>query len=80
MNESFLKTHLESIWAPWRVEYFRAEHQAGSDFLSEAAQADDDAAHLVVTRRKAAFLLDEQVSVFGRAFDGSALSQGLRDD
>ena len=57
MNESFPKSHLESLWAPWRVEYFSAEHQAGSDFLSEAAQADDDAAHLVVTRSKAAFLL-----------------------
>ena len=56
MNESALKTHLESLWAPWRVEYFSAEHQ-GSDFLSEAAQANDDALHFVITRRKAAFLL-----------------------
>ena len=36
---------------------FQAEHQVGSDFLSEAAQTQDDASHLVVTRRKAAFLL-----------------------
>ena len=36
---------------------FARNTEAGSDFLSEAAQADDDAAHLVVTRRKAAFLL-----------------------
>jgi ATP adenylyltransferase len=57
MNDPFLKTHLESLWAPWRVEYFQTEHLSGSDFLSEAAQAEDDAAHLVVTRRKAAFLL-----------------------
>ena len=39
MNESFPKSHLESLWAPWRVEYFSAEHQAGSDFLSEAARS-----------------------------------------
>ena len=57
MNDFFPKAHLESLWAPWRVEYFQAEHQAGSDFLSEAAQADDDAAHLVVTRRKSTFLI-----------------------
>ena len=57
MNDSFPKYHLESLWAPWRVEYFQAEHQAGTDFLSEAAQTDDDAAHLVVTRRKSTFLL-----------------------
>ncbi len=57
MNDSFPKNHLESLWAPWRVEYFQAEHQARSDFLSEAAQSDDDAAHLVVTRRKSTFLL-----------------------
>ncbi len=57
MNDPFPKSHLESLWAPWRVEYFQAEHQAGTDFLSEAAQTEDDAAHLVVTRRKCTFLL-----------------------
>jgi ATP adenylyltransferase len=57
MSESFPKAHLESLWAPWRVEYFQAEHQVGSDFLSEAAQTQDDASHLVITRRKTAFLL-----------------------
>ena len=57
MNDSFPKTHLESLWAPWRVEYFQAEHRGGTDFLTEAAQTDDDAAHLVVTRGKSTFLL-----------------------
>lgn len=57
MSEEFLKMQMESLWAPWRVEYFRVGYQAGSDFLSEAAQANDDAAHLVITRRKTAFLL-----------------------
>jgi ATP adenylyltransferase len=46
---------VESIWAPWRVEYFRAEKTPG--FLSAAAQTSDDAAHLVVTRRKNTFLI-----------------------
>lgn len=46
---------LSALWAPWRVEYFR-QTQTG-DFLTAAAQTDDDAAHLVVARRKAAFLI-----------------------
>ena len=57
MSEEFPKNHLESIWAPWRVEYFRAEHQSGIDFLTEAANATDDAAHLVVKRLGTAFLI-----------------------
>ncbi len=57
MSEEFPKKHLESIWAPWRVEYFRAEHQSGIDFLTEAAHATDDAAHLVVKRLGTAFLI-----------------------
>lgn len=57
MNEDFPKGHLESLWAPWRVEYFEAEHRTGWDFLTEAAESGDDAAHLVVTRGKSAFLI-----------------------
>ena len=57
MDKEFPKGQLESLWAPWRVEYFQAEHRTGWDFLAEAAQTDDDAAHLVVTRRKSAFLI-----------------------
>ncbi len=57
MNDQFPKDHLESLWAPWRVEYFEAEHRTGWDFLSEAAETSDDAGHLVVTRRKSCFLL-----------------------
>jgi ATP adenylyltransferase len=37
----FPKRELETLWAPWRVEYFER----------------DDAAHLVITRRKNAFLM-----------------------
>ncbi|CAN5815819.1 HIT domain-containing protein [soil metagenome] len=55
MSESFPKDHLESLWAPWRVEYYQAEHRP--DFLTEAANTTDDAAHLVVTRKKATFLI-----------------------
>jgi ATP adenylyltransferase len=47
--------NLEAIWAPWRVEYFSLDKSR--DFLNEAAQATDDAAHLVVCRRKTAFLI-----------------------
>ena len=44
-----------AIWAPWRVEYFSAK--PSSNFLTEAAQTQDDAAHLVVARRKNSFLI-----------------------
>ena len=46
---------VESVWAPWRVEYFSIDRSR--DFLTEAAQATDDAAHLVVSRRKNTFLI-----------------------
>lgn len=52
----FPKTELETLWAPWRYEYFEREPR-NSDFLMEAARASDDAAHLVITRRKNAFLI-----------------------
>lgn len=46
---------VKPIWAPWRIEYFRTEKTPG--FLSAAAQTSDDAAHLVVARRKNTFLI-----------------------
>src|SRR6058998_3500832 len=55
-TEEFPKKELETLWAPWRVEYFEKEPRE-LNFLSEAAQASDDAAHLVITRRKNAFLM-----------------------
>src|SRR6266705_644617 len=55
-TEEFPRKELETLWAPWRVEYFEKEPR-NLNFLSEAAQASDDAAHLVVTRRKNAFLM-----------------------
>lgn len=54
--EEFPKREIETLWAPWRVEYFERE-KPNSDFLMEAARASDDAAHFVVTRRKTAFLM-----------------------
>ncbi|OHE79077.1 MAG: HIT family hydrolase [Verrucomicrobia bacterium RIFCSPHIGHO2_12_FULL_41_10] len=54
---NFPKNHLETLWAPWRVEYFERDHQPLNDFLLEAAQTSDDAAHFVVTRNKSAFLI-----------------------
>jgi ATP adenylyltransferase len=52
----FPKAELETLWCPWRVEYFEQEHR-NPNFLSDAARANDDAEHLVVTRRKNAFLM-----------------------
>lgn len=46
---------IRSIWAPWRVEYFTSDKSR--DFLREAAESSDDAAHLVVARRKGTFLI-----------------------
>jgi ATP adenylyltransferase len=51
----FPKKEIETLWAPWRFEYF--ERARNSDFLAEAARASDDAAHFVITRRKNAFLM-----------------------
>jgi ATP adenylyltransferase len=52
----FPKKELETLWCPWRVEYFERE-KPNADFLEAAARASDDAAHLVITRRKNAFLM-----------------------
>lgn len=55
-NEEFPKENIEKLWAPWRVEYFEKQPR-DLDFLAAAARASDDAAHLVITRRKTAFLM-----------------------
>src|SRR5262249_5468505 len=54
--EQFPKKEIETLWAPWRVEYFEKEPR-DLEFLTAAARASDDAEHLVVTRRKTAFLM-----------------------
>ena len=54
--EEFRKKELETLWAPWRVEYFEKEPR-DRDFLETAARASDDAAHFVIARRKNAFLM-----------------------
>lgn len=54
---NFPKHHLETLWAPWRVEYFEQLKEPDHDFLDKAAKTSDDAAHFVITRRKAAFLM-----------------------
>ncbi len=53
---SQIPDQIQSLWAPWRVEYFKRTQPAG-DFLLDAAQTSDDAAHLVVARRKSVFLI-----------------------
>jgi ATP adenylyltransferase len=55
VNE-FPKAEIEALWCPWRVEYFQQE-APNPNFLSDAAHAHDDAAHLVLARRKNAFLM-----------------------
>ena len=52
----FPKKELETLWAPWRVEYFEKQPPE-RDFLSRAATASDDPQHLVIARRKTAFLM-----------------------
>ncbi|PYL72367.1 MAG: hypothetical protein DMF26_16865, partial [Verrucomicrobia bacterium] len=55
-NEEFSNKELETLWAPWRVEYFEKEPR-DRDFLETAGRASDDAEHLVITRRKNSFLM-----------------------
>jgi ATP adenylyltransferase len=54
--EEFPKKELETLWCPWRVEYFERE-KPNTDFLEAAARTSDDAAHFVIARRKNAFLM-----------------------
>src|SRR5437868_14977298 len=54
--EQFPKKEIETLWAPWRVEYC-AKEPRDMEFLTAAAQASDDAAHLVIARRKTALLM-----------------------
>ncbi len=56
---NFPKKEIESLWAPWRVEYFERKEPL-TNFLEAAAMASDDAAHLVVHRGKYAFVLMNQ--------------------
>jgi ATP adenylyltransferase len=56
MSMEFPKKEVETLWCPWRVEYFERE-KPNTDFLEAAARTSDDAAHLVITRRKNAFLM-----------------------
>src|SRR5258708_33215916 len=54
--EEFPTKEIETLWAPWRVEYFEKEPR-DMEFLMAAARASDDAAHLVIARRKTAVLM-----------------------
>ena len=56
MSDEFPKKQLERLWAPWRVEYFEKEPR-DLHFLEAAARASNDAEHLVIARRKNAFLM-----------------------
>lgn len=52
----FPKADIETLWAPWRVEYFEKTPR-DREFLTSAARASNDADHFVVTRRKTGFLM-----------------------
>ena len=54
--EEFPKKQMETLWAPWRVEYFEKEPR-DRNFLEAAARASNDAEHFVITRRKNSFLM-----------------------
>ena len=73
----FPKAEIEALWCPWRVEYFEIKDR-NPNFLCDAAQASDDAAHLVITRRKNVFSDDEPLSLCRWASHGRALSQDRR--
>jgi ATP adenylyltransferase len=55
-NEEFPRKQIETLWAPWRVEYFEKQPR-DLEFLMAAARASDDREYLVITRRKTAFLM-----------------------
>ena len=55
-NDEYPKKEVETLWAPWRVQYFEKEPR-DRDFLTTAGRTSDDAEHLVITRRKNAFLM-----------------------
>jgi ATP adenylyltransferase len=46
---------LSALWAPWRVEYYRAPVEP--DFLLAASQPGDDRARLVIARSPHCFLI-----------------------
>src|SRR4029077_9166139 len=52
----FPKAEIETLWAPWRGEYFEKEPR-DREFLARARTASNDAEYFVITRRKTAFLM-----------------------
>src|SRR5881296_4319322 len=55
-TEEFPRKQMETLWAPWRVEYFEKEPR-DRNFLETAARASNDAEHFVITRQKNSFLM-----------------------
>ena len=74
MATEFPRKELETLWCPWRVEYFEKE-KPNADFLEAAARTSDDAAHLVITRRKERVPDHESLSLLGWSLDGGAVSE-----
>ena len=54
MND--LPQQLQTLWAPWRVEYFQRS-KLDQDFLLQVGSSSNDEENLVVCRRKSGFLI-----------------------
>jgi ATP adenylyltransferase len=48
---------MKQLWAPWRLDYIQSVDEQPGCFLCNAAESDDDEAHLVVHRGELAFVL-----------------------
>lgn len=48
---------MERLWAPWRMTYIGGITPGGGCFLCDILQGDDDAANLVIERRRGAFVV-----------------------
>ncbi len=59
-TEEFPRKQMETLWAPWRVEYFEKEPR-DRNFLEAAARASNDAEHFVITRAELSSLGENEV-------------------
>ena len=74
MARRISKEKIETLWAPWRVEYFEKEPR-DRDFLETAGRASDDASPSCNHAPEKCVPDDESVSLHGWTPDGGAVSQ-----
>ncbi len=48
---------MDHIWTPWRMKYIQEEHNDQGCIFCQAAEASDDAAHLVFFRGEKVFMI-----------------------